>query len=71
MFYKLGSKSKSAVPKVGSAVKSGLTSVGKIGGKLIKGSDKKSKRDDIATVLNEGDIKYGDDVLVNDEAVEA
>lgn len=70
VFNIIGTSGKSAVPKVGSAVKTGLTSVGKLGGKLLKGSESKPKRDDIATVLSEGDIKYGEDVLLNDEAVE-
>ena len=70
VFYKIGSGSKAAVPKVGSAVKNGISSVGKIGSRLMKKSENKSKRDDISTLLTEGDIKYGDDILQNDEAVD-
>lgn len=67
--YKIGSGGKSAIPKVGSTLKSGLSAVGKFGSRLIKGTEAPSKKDDIASVLSDADIKYGDEVLLNDEAV--
>ena len=64
---KIKSGSQAAVPKIGSVTKKGISAVGKIGSKIIKGSQKPKNSQNIKSLLTEGDIKYGDENLLEDE----
>ncbi|CAI2384681.1 unnamed protein product [Moneuplotes crassus] len=66
-FKRIKSGGQAAVPRIGSVTKKGISVVGNLGSKIIKGKQKPKNAQSIMSLLTEGDIKYGDENLLEDE----
>lgn len=66
---KIKTGGQNAVPKVAKAAKSGVSTISSLGAKLIKKEEVAKKFDDIAPLLNRGEIIYGDKHILKDDGM--
>lgn len=66
-FKKIRTGGQSAAPKVARVAKSGVSAISILSSRLIKKEEFPNKYDEIASVLEQTDIKYGDKYILKDD----